>query len=44
MVDPLEDEASPVFRLISAAELDKWTGLVAVGGDALEDNRRLYDE
>ena len=40
----LEDEASPAVRVISATELDKWTGLIAVGGDALEDSRRLYDE
>ena len=40
----LEDEASPAVRVISATELDKWTGLIAVGGDALEDSGRLYDE
>ncbi len=40
----LEAEASPVVRVVPAAELDKWTGLISVGGDALEDSRRLYDE
>jgi hypothetical protein len=40
----LEDEASPAARVMSATELDKWTGLIAIGGDALEDSRRLYAE
>lgn len=40
----LEDEAAPVVRVVPAAELDKWTGLIAVGGDALEDSERLYGE
>ena len=39
----LEDEASLV-RVVPATELDKWTGVIAVGGDALDDSRRLYDE
>jgi len=29
---------------VPAADLDKWTGLIAVGGDALEDSERLYDD
>jgi len=40
----LEPEASPVVRVVPAAELDKWTGLISVGGDALEDSRRVYGE
>ncbi|MBU2578340.1 hypothetical protein KKA69_05970 [Patescibacteria group bacterium] len=27
-----------------AMELDKLTGLISVGGDALEDSERLYDD
>lgn len=40
----LETEASPVVRVVPATELDKWTGLISVGGDALEDSRRVYGE
>jgi len=40
----LETEASPVVRVVPAAELDKWIGLISVGGDALEDSRRVYGE
>jgi hypothetical protein len=32
-----------VSRLVSADELDKLTGLVNVGGDALVDSEALYD-
>jgi hypothetical protein len=39
----LEDETPPVVRVVPATELDKWTGLIAVGGDALEDSERLYE-
>ena len=34
---------SPVVRVVPATELDKWTGLIAIGGDALEDSERLYE-
>ena len=34
-----DEEASPAVRVVPATELDKWTGLIAVGGDALEDSR-----
>ncbi len=36
----VEAEALPVVRVVPAAELDKWTGLISVGGDALEDSER----
>ncbi len=39
-----EAQALPVVRVVSAAELDKWIGLVSVGGDALEDSERVYGE
>lgn len=29
---------------ISATELDDWTGLIAVGGDALAESEQLYDD
>lgn len=31
-------------NVVQATELDRWTGLIAAGGDALEDSRHLYDE
>lgn len=31
-------------NVVQATELDRWTDLIAAGGDALEDSRRLYDE
>lgn len=40
----LEQEQSPTMSGVPAAELDKITGLISVGGDALEDSKRLYDE
>jgi len=39
----LENETPPVVRVVPATELDKWTGLIAVGRDALEDSERLYE-
>ena len=44
LLQQLMDEALPVVRVVPATDLDQWTGLIAVGGDALEDSRRLYDE
>jgi hypothetical protein len=44
LLGQLEDDTSPAVRVIPATELDKWTGLIAVGGDALEDSERLYDQ
>jgi len=38
-----EEEVLPVVRVVPAAELDKWAELIEVGGDALEDSRRIYD-
>jgi uncharacterized protein len=32
------------LKTVPAAELERWTDLIAVGGDALEDSERLYDE
>ena len=32
------------LRTVPAAELERWTDLIAVGGDALEDSERLYDD
>ncbi len=43
LLHQLEDETLPVVRVVPATELDKWTGLIAVGGDALEDSERLYE-
>jgi hypothetical protein len=31
-------------RGVSALELDAWTGLIAVGGDALTESEQLYDD
>jgi hypothetical protein len=39
-----ESEALPIVRVVPAVELDKWTGLIEVGGDALADSRRVYGE
>lgn len=39
-----EDETLPIVRVVSAADLDKWSELIAMGGDALEDSRRVYGE
>ena len=44
LLQQLVDEALPAVRVVPAADLDKWTGLIAVGGDALEDSRRVYGE
>jgi hypothetical protein len=42
----VELDRPPAFtlRTVPATELDKLTGLIAVGGDALEDSERLYDD
>jgi len=32
-----------VLRGVAAASLDKLTGLVSLGGDAVEDKKRLYE-
>jgi len=40
----LENETPPVVRVVPATELDKWTGLISVGGDALEDSERIHDD
>lgn len=37
----LPDVSSPI---VSALELDAWTGLIAVGGDALEESEQLYED
>ncbi|MCZ7574877.1 MAG: hypothetical protein M5U01_40515 [Ardenticatenaceae bacterium] len=34
---------SPV-RGVPASELDQWTGLITVGGDALAESEQLYDD
>lgn len=34
----------PVVVALPAAELDRWTGLIAVGGDALVESEQIYDE
>lgn len=31
-------------NVVPATELDRWTALIAVGGDALEDSKCLYDQ
>lgn len=33
-----------VLRTVPASDLDKLTGLISVGGDALEDSERIYDD
>ena len=43
LLHQLEDEMLPAVRVVPATELDKWTGLIAIGGDALEDSDRLYE-
>jgi len=42
----VELDRPPAFILqtVPAAELDKLTGLISVGGDALQDSERLYDD
>jgi hypothetical protein len=42
LLHQLEDETLPVVHVLPAADLDRWTGLIAVGGDALEDSRHVY--
>ncbi len=37
-----EGETPPVVHVGPAADLDRWTGLIAVGGDALEDSKRVF--
>ena len=39
----LEEPVAPMTRGVPAAELDRLTALIAIGGDALEDSERLYD-
>jgi hypothetical protein len=43
LLGQLENETPPAVRVVPATELDKWTGLIAIGGDALEDSKRLYE-
>jgi hypothetical protein len=40
----LDRPSAFTLRTVPAAELDKLTGLIAVGGDALEDSERLYED
>ena len=40
----VETDTLSVPRGVPADELDKWTGLIAIGGDALEDSERLYSD
>jgi len=46
-VEQVEEPRAPKLthptRLVAASRLDDLTGLVAVGGDALEDSEALYD-
>lgn len=39
----LEEPVMPMAKGVQAAELDRLIGLIAIGGDALEDSERLYD-
>ena len=39
----IASEPVPAIATVPATELDKWTGLISVGGDALEDSEHLYD-
>lgn len=38
------DENKIVLHGVSAIDLDDWTGLIAVGGDALTESEQLYDD
>jgi hypothetical protein len=40
----LADERRPIVVTLPAAALDRLTGLMAVGGDALEESEQLYDD
>jgi hypothetical protein len=44
LLQQLADEPSPTVVSIPAAELDQWTGLISIGGDALAESEQLYDE
>jgi len=44
LVSKLEGELRIQARSVPAAALDKLTGLISMGGDALEDSERLYDD
>ena len=39
MLDPV-----PLPHGTPARDLDKWTGLIAVGGDSLAESEQLYDD
>ncbi len=39
----LEEPVTPMVKGVQAVELDRLIGLIAVGGDALEDSERLCD-
>ncbi len=43
---PTHDEGNPIkqnIKSVSAAQLESLPGIVALGGDALEDAERLYE-
>jgi hypothetical protein len=40
----LEEPQGLVVKGVQAAELERLEGLIALGGDALEDSERLYDD
>lgn len=39
-----EKEATIDARPVPVNTLDNWVGTLAIGGDALEDSERLYDD
>lgn len=44
LIFKVETDVMLMPRGVPAVELDKWVGLINVGGDALEDSERLYDD
>jgi hypothetical protein len=44
LLQELASEGGPIVKAIPASELDRWTGFLAVGGDALTESEQLYDD
>lgn len=40
----LEEESETPVRARPASEMLKWTGVISIGGDALLDAEKLYDD
>lgn len=39
-----QGDLGPAIRTVPASELDKWTDLLAVGGDAQEESEDLFND